>query len=336
MNEFRFNLNSPIEKIKFRGFDFYIKRDDLLDIQYQGKSEEVVDQDWMSANAFSGNKARKLFSYLQGDWSYIKRLVSYGSAQSNMLFSLSVLAQLKGWKFEFYVDHISQHLKNNPCGNYAAALAQGAEIIELPPAALDGSKSSPGDWAESRSHLPDTLFIPEGGRHSASEAGIQYLAKELEQWAIENSVKNPRVMLPSGTGTTALYLQKHLPFSVLTCACVGGEEYLRQQFNQLSENSDHHPKILSQPIGQSSTARKFHFGKLYPEFMEIWLQLREETGITFDLLYDPLGWLSLLSFLSSEKHDRQDVIYLHQGGLLGNESMLPRYERKFPQLIRPA
>ncbi|MGB1280427.1 MAG: 1-aminocyclopropane-1-carboxylate deaminase/D-cysteine desulfhydrase, partial [Vibrio cyclitrophicus] len=27
------------------------------------------------------------------------------------------------------------------------------------------------------------------------------------------------------------------------------------------------------------------------------------------------------------------IIYVHQGGILGNESMLPRYQRKYPDIF---
>jgi 1-aminocyclopropane-1-carboxylate deaminase/D-cysteine desulfhydrase-like pyridoxal-dependent ACC family enzyme len=85
--------NSPIELVQFKNHPFYIKRDDLLD------------------NQFSGNKARKLAYYLENDFDGIDTLVSYGSAQSNAMYSMSVLAQLKGWKFIYYVDHIASFFK---------------------------------------------------------------------------------------------------------------------------------------------------------------------------------------------------------------------------------
>jgi 1-aminocyclopropane-1-carboxylate deaminase len=121
---------------------------------------------------------------------------------------------------------------------------------------------------------------------------------------------------------------------VLTCACVGGDDYLRQQFQQLSSNTEHWPTILT-------PQKKYHFGKLYPEFYQLWQKLIDETNIEFDLLYDPLGWQELLSFLNKQSVSQSDsqteskkqesvVIYIHQGGLIGNETMRPRYQRKYP------
>lgn len=63
----------------------------------------------------------------------------------------------------------------------------------------------------------------------------------------------------------------------------------------------------------------------------MWHEL-ESTGIAFELLYDPLGWLCLKQLW--QQGLAAPVLYLHQGGLLGNQSMLPRYRRKFGELER--
>ena len=55
-------------------------------------------------------------------------------------------------------------------------------------------------------------------------------------------------------------------------------------------------------------------------------RLKEQTSITFELLYDPQGWLTLLANLSVFS---KPVLYIHQGGLGGLASQLARYERKF-------
>ncbi len=285
--------NSPITKTKFRNRTLYIKRDDLLDLD------------------FSGNKARKFYYFLKEDFSGIKKIVSYGSAQANSLYSLSILAKLKGVKLDFYVNHISSFLKQNPCGNYKASLQNGANIIE---------KSDCDLHLFIKENLEDDeLFIEEGGRVQEASLGIEILAKEIIEYTKRNSLDNVKIMLPSGTGTTALFLQKYLPFEVLTVACVGGSEYLKKQFFYLEKDKKFHPKILQ-------TKKKYHFGKLYKEFYEVYNQILEETKIEFDLLYDPLGFLSLIN--SNYFKGNFSIIYIHQGGILGNETMLERYKRK--------
>ncbi len=223
------------------------------------------------------------------------------------MYSLSALCKIRGWEFEYFVDHIPQYLLDNPQGNYKKALANGMSIKE---GKVDSSNSN------------DTLFIPEGGRASSSEYGIAILAKEILEWREQMGLERLSIFLPSGTGTTALYLQKSLygsDIEVYTTPCVGDESYLIEQFNMLQSSSRYHPTILN-------TSKKYHFGKLYREFYEIWSRLNEQTNIEFDMLYDPKGWIVVMDNLDIFT---EPTLYIHQGGLIGNESMLARYERKY-------
>ena len=283
---------SFVDTITVEGHSFYLKRDDLLH------------------SDFSGNKARKFYYFLQNDFPDIKKIVSYGSAQSNAMYSLSVLAKMKGWEFEYFVEHIAEYLRENPHGNYGRALENGMQI----------------HVGKIASTLIDkkTLFIEEGGRQQEAEFGIEVLAQEISDWQLERNIKDLNIFLPSGTGTTALFLQKYLPSNIVyTNPCVGDSAYLKKQFFELEEDEKYHPCILS-------LEKKHHFGKLYKDNYEIWLKLHKQTGVVFDLLYDPLGWRTLLAH--SEVISKP-TLYIHQGGVLGNESMLPRYERKYKDIL---
>lgn len=281
-------INSPIEKITLNNREIFIKRDDLLH------------------KDFSGNKARKFYYFLKNDFPNIKKIVSHGSAQSNAMYSLSVLCKIKNLEFDYYVDHIASFLKDNPGGNYKFALENGMNIKE---------EILPLNFED------DVLFISEGGAVIEASFGIEILSNEIVSWANKNKIENLKVFLPSGTGTTALYLQKYLPFEVLTCACVGDEEYLKKQFEFL-EIEENYPTIIQRK-------KKYHFGKLYPEFYQMHNELLNQTSIEFDLLYDSLGWICFQEYINSiEKNDFQ-YLYIHQGGILGNISMLERYKNKF-------
>ena len=280
-------INSPIEQITFNSRKYFIKRDDLLH------------------KDFSGNKARKLYYFLKNDFPNIKKVVSHGSAQSNAMYSLSVLCKIKDLSFDYYVDHIASFLKENPNGNYKYALENKMNIIE---------SEVPNTFKD------DTLFISEGGAVSEACFGIEILANEIISWANENKIENLKIFLPSGTGTTALYLQKYLPFEVLTCACVGDEDYLKKQFNMLEK--ENHPTIIK-------AEKKYHFGKLYKEFYKIHNELLTQTNIEFDFLYDSLGWICLEKYLETLQEKDFEILYIHQGGILGNISMLERYKNKY-------
>jgi len=277
-------LNSPINIINFNNQKYYIKRDDLLN------------------SDFSGNKARKFYYFLKKRSLLTNTIVSYGSIQSNAMYSLSVLAKLKKYSFIYYVHHLPTFLENNPQGNLKYSLKNGM-VLKI------------GNWEnEQRSY--NKLFISEGGAVHKAKIGIKNLANEINQWQKINNIKNLKIFLPSGTGTTALFLQRYLQNKVLTCPCVGDNMYLKKQFLQLERNPKYHPTIID-------THKKFHFGKLYKENYQIWEALKQQTNIEFDLLYDPIGWQTLLRY-----NDNNNILYIHQGGLKGNETMLARYKKK--------
>jgi len=280
-------LNSPTTKTTFENIDFFIKRDDLLD------------------KDFTGNKARKFYYFFKNDFKDINHIISYGSNQSNAMYSLSVLAKLKNWKFTYYTNHIPSFLEQNPQGNYKYALENGMQIIS-------------GDYDINNIKLTkNQLLINEGGAIEEAQYGIKLLAQELDDFIRSSNLKDVKIFLPSGTGTTALFLQKYLNYEVLTCACVGDEQYLKKQFNQLETNINYHPTILK-------TTKKFHFGKLYKQNYQIWEKLKEQTDIEFDLLYDPIGWQTLLAHYYHL--NCKNIIYIHQGGIIGNETMQQRYQ----------
>ncbi|MGL6124203.1 MAG: 1-aminocyclopropane-1-carboxylate deaminase/D-cysteine desulfhydrase [Shewanella sp.] len=316
----------------------FLKRDDLLH------------------PAFSGNKARKFGYFLDHDFAGINKVIGHGSPLANSLYSLSTLAKMKGWQCDFYVDHIASQVVKHPTGNYAAALANGANIIDLSVliaqkqaftpyqgephrlsnlnarSSVAGSRLSCQDYIETHAlgHEPTALFIPEGGRCAYAEYGVNRLAQEIVQFANENRLIDLRVFLPSGTGTTALFLNQYFmrqqtDIRVVTCAVVGGDDYLRLQFTQLNPDNSEHPHIVN-------AGKKYHFGKLYPEFYAMWQRVCA-SGVQFELLYDPLGFIVLEEYLQGG--GSHPVMYIHQGGLLGNETMLPRYQRKLALASNP-
>ena len=298
---------TPVDSMIFRGHTLFVKRDDLLHPQ------------------FSGNKARKFAYFLDTDFSDITHLIGFGSAQANSLYSLAALAKLKGWQLDYYVDHVSETVKHHCLGNYGAALALGANIIEKPSENLEA-------YLETYvvPTAKNTLYVPEGGRCQFAQYGVDRLAAEIVIWAKRNQLRALKVFLPSGTGTTALYLSRYfvehnrlnqLDIQVVTCAVVGDDDYLRRQFVQLGQAIEYHPIILPTP-------KKIHFGKLNLACYQMWLEL-EQSGISFELLYDPVGFMTLAAHM--ECLAMTPILYLHQGGLLGNQTMLPRYQRKYPQ-----
>ena len=102
----------------------------------------------------------------------------------------------------------------------------------------------------------------------------------------------------------------------------GNDEYLKKQFEKLEQTN--YPTIIK-------TDKKYHFGKLYKEFYEIHNELLKQTNIEFDLLYDSLGWICFEKYVNSLNNKDYSFLYIHQGGLLGNISMLERYKYKLKE-----
>nr|WP_314089722.1 1-aminocyclopropane-1-carboxylate deaminase [uncultured Campylobacter sp.] len=378
---------------------------------------------------FNGNKARKLEYFLHAGLGGIKRVVSYGSSQSNAMYSLSVFAKTKGLEFHYVVSNLSTNLAANPIGNFKFALENGMKIyiekdrrararalacelaglkegeiwgdeaVNLTDASdrnglnlkdtggsnlskfnerlgfagtnlsaknvpnlqaeiapnlqnLDGENLSKFDRSaklvginfgefvshknsnlkkiadQTSSNLPaaqdyfigDSLFINEGVWQPQAEAGFISQARQIERWA-DAEGKTVDIFLPSGTGTSSAFLAKHVKFDVFTCPCVGDANYLKSEIEALTPNSK--IRILPPP-------KKYHFGDLKLELYQIWREVCEQTGIEFELIYDPVGFLTMTANLGAFKNE---ILYIHQGGALGNISQKLRYERKFKETI---
>jgi 1-aminocyclopropane-1-carboxylate deaminase/D-cysteine desulfhydrase-like pyridoxal-dependent ACC family enzyme len=287
----KLNTPTPLEQYSFRGLEFLIKRDDLI-------SKEL-----------SGNKARKVEYYLNNLPKNIDTIISYGSIQSNAMYSLSYFAKEMGLKFIYHANHMPNLLKENPEGNLKLALENSMQLIE----GYDNIKKG-----------ENSIVIKEGIAQKEAYYGVKKLALELIEQVDKD--KEYQVFLSSGTGATSLFLSKALKelnsnIKVYTTPCVGSKDYLIKQFKELEAKSNYYPTILD-------TKKRYHFGKLYREFYQIWLELQKELNIELELLYDPKSWLIILQ----NQELFSNLIYIHQGGLLGNITMKKRYQRKYGDL----
>ncbi|MDQ7004300.1 MAG: pyridoxal-phosphate dependent enzyme [Ghiorsea sp.] len=278
---------SDVTPFHFQGFDFFVKRDELID------------------PLLSGNKYRKLYTLIQTPAKFYDTILSYGGSQSNAMLSIAALCHQKGWRFEYYCKPLATKLKQSLTGNLKAALDLGMLLMET------------ADYDTTVAQLKSKdkiLCLPQGGADPLAEQGIQTLAQEIEQWQAEQNISKLSIVTPSGTGTTAYYLAKHLPKqTVFTTASVGNNAYLTQQMQQLGN--------IPSNLTLLEPNKTHRFAKPYPEFLKTYEKLKH-AGIEFDLLYAPLMWQTLLLNMP---HIQGSILYVHSGGLLGNTSMLARY-----------
>jgi 1-aminocyclopropane-1-carboxylate deaminase/D-cysteine desulfhydrase-like pyridoxal-dependent ACC family enzyme len=221
------------------------------------------------------------------------------------MLAMASMCKTKGWEFIYYTKPISKTQKELQSGNYYHAKRFGMWHVEI-------EYELYKDFIASlRVNIEDKAFlVDQGGADTSAKEGLEVLASEIRAENLD--VKS--LATPSGTGTTALYLALAMPeYKVYTTSAIGDVEYLKEQMSALETIPDN--LVILEP------SKKYHFAKLYPEFLEIYKKLLK-AGVEFDLLYAPGMWKTLL-----EQTD-EEILYIHSGGVSGNESMLSRYMQK--------
>jgi 1-aminocyclopropane-1-carboxylate deaminase/D-cysteine desulfhydrase-like pyridoxal-dependent ACC family enzyme len=291
-NSLLLSLPSRIDTVQLRGRSFYVKRDDLIH------------------PCLSGNKYRKLYTLLNTPSHRYETIISYGGAQSNAMLSIACLCRLKGWEFHYYTKKLPSCLESCTEGNLEQALKQGMRLHETEHAAFQETIDALKRVKEKKS-----LLISQGGADTIAQEGIRELAREINAWRREQKIENLKVVLPSGTGTTALYLQGALDGAteLYTSVLVGDDAYQLAQWKRLSDGA--YPTILPRD-------KKRKFAKPYSEYLQMHQELEEQTGITFDLIYAPKTWIEMLDYFDEDA----PILYIHTGGVSGNETMLQRYK----------
>ncbi|WP_324171223.1 1-aminocyclopropane-1-carboxylate deaminase [Sulfurimonas sp.] len=262
----------------------------------------LVKRDDLINPYLAGNKYRKLYTLLKTPPKKLKKIISYGGTQSNAMLAIAAMCKRKAWEFIYYSKPISETQKLSQLGNYYRAISLGMRHIEVEYSLYRNFIASLRVSIDA-----DTFIIEQGGAVKEAKKGLDVLAQEIR----EENLDIKSLATPSGTGTTALFLALALPeHKVYTTPCVGDVRYLKTQMQALHELPEN--LIILEP------KKKYHFAKPYPEFYVMYKKLLD-AGIEFDLLYSPAMWEALLS------QTKEEILYIHSGGVSGNESMLQRY-----------
>ena len=343
-------MASPVHRVTVRGRSWWVKRDDLLRLARSG---------------ISGNKARKLMVINDKDGGGKKVWGSFGGFQSNAMVALSAVAQSQGAQLLYFTKDIPARLRKAPSGNYKSALDLGTNIVVLGREAF--AEAFPANLVPAQTPPPprelglpaDAYWIPQGGSAAEAEVhthaihtqytrthpphththtwthiqvGLTTLADEIvDFWAQQEASPRPTVILPAGTGTTALFLARHLQprgVDVAAVPCVGDAGYLAAQMSALDRVSGARrvfPRFLVEPP-PGSHHRHHRFGAPLACEGAVWRELRGE-GLPIDLVYAPHAWGTALDCLAAGTGEWCDspLMYLHCGGLEGVETMLDRY-----------
>ena len=267
--------------------------------------EFFVKRDDLVDKYLTGNKFRKLHPLLVTPNKAFDKIISYGGTQSNAMLSISAMCKQKGWEYIYYTKEISKTQEEKNIGNLYLAKMLGMNHIQIPHTKYRTVIN------ELQFNLDEkTFLIDQGGAIVDAKEGLDILAEEIR----EQRPNVKALATPSGTGTTALFLALSLPeYIVYTTPCVGDVNYLKKQMSALANLPDN--LVILKP------KKKYHFAKPYPNFLDIYKKTLS-SGIEFDLIYSPGMWECLL------EQTNEKILYIHSGGVSGNESMLERYKNK--------
>jgi len=271
-----------------------------------------------------GNKARKLASLIEAA-ALPPSLVSHGGAQSNAMLALARLCETRGATLTYHTKPMPAWLRATPNGNLAAALATGGfQLVEHRSSqAYDAAVEALAAAARPTGFEP--LFVPQGAAWPGAEYGVAQLAEEIAEWRrrILPGTALLDVVLPAGTGTTALFLARHVPRGVRVHAvpCVGSCEYLADQLDRLDRASGALgvlPKTLVPPLSHSVP-----FGEPSATLLSTWREAARHT-VLLDLIYGPVAWGAMFAH---QWPAGSNLLYINCGGQEGLRSQLARYKR---------
>ncbi len=263
----------------------------------------LVKREDRSDSLYNGNKRRKLHSLLTGQCGTPAKIFSCGGNQSNAMLALANAAKQLSIQFHYYTRKISSFLLSYPDGNFQKSILAGARIME---------SKSPCEEARNSAGTED-LFLPTGIAHPCAEQGIAMLAMEfVEQIGTSQPVG---LYMAAGSFTTAFFLAKHLPDNFQLRIVSLAEKKIRSPFPDTPFSTERAEQI---PLPFS-----FPFGSLHAAVPPMYNRLKK-AGIEFDLLYDVPAWLALEHYRFPEN---ETAVFLHGGGLEGNETMLARYQQ---------
>lgn len=176
-------------------------------------------------------------------------------------------------------------------------------------------------------------MIPRGVSCELAEVGLKQLAEEIDahfQSVRTDKTRSLIVVLPSGTGTTATYLNKHLqilsrhgnPYDTKT---LGVSIAMKPNDLQTQIEAQFPNEVHPYPVFTHPSKKRIMFARPDPHVKAIWCTLKRK-GLLLDLIYGPVAWMSLFELLPSIDPEACEVYYIHTGGLTGNETQLHRYQ----------
>ncbi|CAN8253705.1 unnamed protein product [Cochlearia groenlandica] len=328
---------------------FYILRDDLL--------HPLVN----------GNKARKLDAFLPLVQHHnVTDLVTCGGCQSAHTASVAVSCAERGIRSHLLlrgeqpevltgynlVSTMYGNVKYIPRSKYAnreemlrtyADLVAGEDGSVLwAKDIVDGLEATDGLSSSKTCPRKKVLIVNEGAGDALALLGMFRLVKYLSQDHLLGNKRPVKLVVDSGTGTTAIGLglaamYLRLPWEINAVMLADTlENYKRHEDRLIEEFSTQFlaPIVCNglDIIKWVDRKRPRKFGKVLEGEVEMCRRIARETGVLVDPIYTLAAWETATE-LAKDKESSSVVVMLHTGGTLGMFGLAQRYKSCFTNLI---
>jgi len=298
------NLPTPIQKIKFDGCFFYIKRDDLTGVE------------------MSGNKVRKL-EYLLYDAKKRKcgSLFTVGGDQSNHCRATAIAASSVGLKTKLFL--WGRESKSADGNQFFYNLTNCDQVFLNKKEYENVKKIAAKEIQKYEKKGKKIYWIPEGGSSEVGIFGYAHFVNELKEQT--NLKKFSGILTAAGTGGTAAGLLIGLALNNIQMKVYGvnvlyQEEILRNKIVEVTESAIKRFKLKIKINYKNLVILPGYDGGGYknvsPESVNLSKRFFKETGILFDPIYTGKAFSAYHKlFVKSKKNSK--VLFLHTGGLFG-------------------
>ena len=303
-------------------------------------------------------------------------LVAHGghlaSGGGALLPAMAQVCAARGSTLTYHTPPLPPWLTDEPRGHLEAALRTGGlRLVEH--ADIRSYHNTRNAVRNAARAEGGHYFVPQGGTWQQAEPGVAALARTVARWwrtrpggGLDVPACPPEmhrgldVVLPAGSGVTALFLARHVHLTLtstdsgIITELDGGERRradirvyavpvdgdaagLVRRMEALDKNLGGNgifPRVLEPP---SSHGRKF--GRVAAPLLGTWRRAAE-AGVLLDLVYGAVAWGALeacdwcpahadLHIVPGSSDDSQDreVLYINTGGHEGLEAQLRRYVR---------
>ncbi|PID60697.1 MAG: D-cysteine desulfhydrase [Ignavibacteriae bacterium] len=298
------NIPTPIQKVKFKGSEFLIKRDDF------------------TGTELSGNKIRKL-EYLLYDAKQQKSayIFTCGGDQSNHARATAIAATSLGFKAKLFLWGNSNQ---KPAGNLFLDNLTGAEIkfLNKKEYSFVNNIMEEEQYQLKQKNI-NAYIIPTGGSSPPGVWGYINFVDELRKQIDMKKIKGIYLALGSGGTIAGLLVGQALlkeNFKIFSVSVIEKSKEIKAYIENLCEETvkkyNLKIKVNYKNLEVLDTYSEEGYKKIVPQKVELIKEFFNSTGILFDPVYTGKAFYAYNENVLSKKK-KSKIMFLHTGGLLG-------------------